>query len=213
MHSLFNPHSRLLRLYTVILLICEFPIHGFNQLWIKNIGRKIQKVPKAKSEFATMLVTYSSPSNNTGLNNTGPLKCTFFFISKYCSSVPLAGFPSGLVLKNPPARQKRWVQSLGWEGPREREMATHSSILAWKIPQAEELAGYSPWSRKESDTTERLNCHHHHHIVSSWLNLWMRNLGYGVPTVSYTWCLGMLRVGTPNLCSRVSRVCIAFTLY
>ena len=39
------------------LLICKFPIHGFNQLWIKNIGRKIQKVPKAKPEFAAMLVT------------------------------------------------------------------------------------------------------------------------------------------------------------
>jgi len=36
-------------------------------------------------------------------------------------------------------------------------MATHSSILAWRIPWAEELTGYSPWGRKESDTTERLS--------------------------------------------------------
>ena len=35
-------------------------------------------------------------------------------------------------------------------------MATHSSILAWKIPWAEELMGYSPWGHKESDMTERL---------------------------------------------------------
>ena len=35
-------------------------------------------------------------------------------------------------------------------------MATHSSILAWRIPWTEELAGYSPWGRKESDTTEQL---------------------------------------------------------
>ena len=36
-------------------------------------------------------------------------------------------------------------------------MATHSSILAWRIPWREELVGYSPWGFKESDTTERLN--------------------------------------------------------
>ena len=37
------------------------------------------------------------------------------------------------------------VRSLGWEDPWEKEMATHSSILAWKIPWMEELMGYSPW--------------------------------------------------------------------
>ena len=53
-------------------------------------------------------------------------------------------FPSGLVVKNLPANmQETWVQSLGWEDLMEEEMATHSSILAWKIPQRS-LAGYSP---------------------------------------------------------------------
>ena len=37
-----------------------------------------------------------------------------------------------------PAMQKTWVQSLGWEDPLEKEMATHSSTLAWKIPWTEE---------------------------------------------------------------------------
>ena len=46
------------------------------------------------------------------------------------------------------------VQSLGWEDPLEKEMATHSSILAWQIPWTEEPGGLSPWGRKESDTTE-----------------------------------------------------------
>ena len=36
--------------------------------------------------------------------------------------------------KNPPAMQETWVQSLGWEDPLEEGMATHSSILAWRIP-------------------------------------------------------------------------------
>ena len=37
------------------------------------------------------------------------------------------------MVKNPPAMQKTWVQSLGWEDPLEEGMATHSSILAWRI--------------------------------------------------------------------------------
>ena len=45
------------------------------------------------------------------------------------------------------------VQSLRQEDLLEKEMATHSSILAWKIPWTEE-PGYSPWGRKESVTTE-----------------------------------------------------------
>ena len=40
-------------------------------------------------------------------------------------------------------------------------MATHSSILAWRIPQMRSLAGYSLWGHKESDTTERLSTHTH----------------------------------------------------
>ena len=53
-----------------------------------------------------------------------------------------------------------WVRSLGREDSLEKEMATHSSTLAWKIPRMEELgAGYFPWGRKESGTTERLHFH------------------------------------------------------
>ena len=38
------------------------------------------------------------------------------------------------LVKIPPAMQETWVQSLGWEYPLEKEKATHSSILAWRIP-------------------------------------------------------------------------------
>ena len=44
-------------------------------------------------------------------------------------------------VKNLPAAQETWVQSLGWEDPLEKEMATHSSILAWKISWTEEPGG------------------------------------------------------------------------
>ena len=40
-----------------------------------------------------------------------------------------------------PAMQETWVRSLGWEDPLEKEMATHSSILAWRIPCTEEPGG------------------------------------------------------------------------
>ena len=49
------------------------------------------------------------------------------------------------------------VRSLGQEDPQEKEMATHSSILAWEIPWTEGLGRLHPWDHKESDTIERLN--------------------------------------------------------
>ena len=57
-------------------------------------------------------------------------------------------------VKNPPARQETHVQSLGWEDPLQKGMATHSSILVWESHGQRSLAGYSPWGRKESDMTE-----------------------------------------------------------
>ena len=42
------------------------------------------------------------------------------------------------LVKNSPAKQETQVQSLGWEDPLEKDMATHSSTLAWKIPWMEE---------------------------------------------------------------------------
>ena len=43
-------------------------------------------------------------------------------------------FPVAQTVKNPPAMQETWVRSLGWKDPLKEGMATHSSILAWKIP-------------------------------------------------------------------------------
>ena len=45
-------------------------------------------------------------------------------------------------------------ESLGQEDPLEKEMATHSSILAWEIPRQRRLVGYSPWGHRESDMAE-----------------------------------------------------------
>ena len=62
------------------------------------------------------------------------------------------------MVKNLPAKQERWVRSLGQEDPPVKEMATHSSTLAWKIPWTEEPGGlYTPRGSKELDTTERFH--------------------------------------------------------
>ena len=63
------------------------------------------------------------------------------------------------MVKHLPETQKTWVQSLGQEDPLGKEMATHSSTLAWRIPWMEEPGSYSPWGHKESDMTERLHFH------------------------------------------------------
>ena len=60
---------------------------------------------------------------------------------------------AGSVVKNPPAKQEMQIRSLGQEDPLEKEMATHSGILAWEIPWTGDLVGYSRWSYKELDTT------------------------------------------------------------
>ena len=57
------------------------------------------------------------------------------------NTVRLLGFPCSSVDEDLPAVQKTWVRSLGWEDPLEKEMVTHSSILAWKISWTEEPGG------------------------------------------------------------------------
>ena len=54
------------------------------------------------------------------------------------------------LVKNLPAAQETWVRSLGREDPLEKGKATHSGVLAWRIP----WTVHSPWGHKESDTTE-----------------------------------------------------------
>ena len=68
--------------------------------------------------------------------------------------------------------QEMRVQSLGWEDPLEKETATHSSILAWRIPRTEESGGLQSTGSKELDTTEA------HVSVGRKPNFWWRALGW-----------------------------------
>ena len=64
--------------------------------------------------------------------------------------------------KNPPAMQETWVPSLGREDPLEKGMATHSSILAWRIRWTEEPGGLQSVESEESDMSQRLTPHFVH---------------------------------------------------
>ena len=73
------------------------------------------------------------------------------------------------MVKNLPAVWETWVRSLDQEDPLEEGMATHSSILAWRIPMDREVWWATVFVISESDTTERLSTAHvyfyFHHIV------------------------------------------------
>ena len=64
----------------------------------------------------------------------------------------LRASPVAPLVKKLPAVQETWVQSLGQEDPLEKEMATHSTILAWEIPWTEEPSGLQSLGLQESDT-------------------------------------------------------------
>ena len=58
------------------------------------------------------------------------------------------------LVKNPPAMMETWVRSLGWEDPLAKEVATHSSLLAWRIPWTKEPGGPQSMGSQELDITE-----------------------------------------------------------
>ena len=88
------------------------------------------------------------PRSPTLQVNSLPLSHQSVFVAQSCPTLCdpmdcslLMGFYGGSVVKNPPAMQEMPIQSLGWEDPLEKEMATHSSILAWEIPWTEKTGG------------------------------------------------------------------------
>ena len=58
------------------------------------------------------------------------------------------------LVKNPPAMQETWVRSLGGEDPLQKGMATHSSILAWRVPWTEEPGGLQSMGSQEAGMTK-----------------------------------------------------------
>ena len=80
------------------------------------------------------------------------------------------GFLLAQTVNNLPAIQETWVQSLGREDPLEKGMATHSSILAWRIPWTEEPGGLQSTGHKELDTTEH-TCMYRYELFFSYKDM------------------------------------------
>ena len=98
------------------------------------------------------------------------------------------------MVKNPPAMQEILVQSLGWEDPLKKEMASHTSILTWGIPWREEPGGYSPRGGKESDMTEQLTL-----LVSHQTSDNSDSKFSSVQSLSHVWlCDPMYRLPCPS---------------
>ena len=117
-----------------------------------ELGQAAHHPPRERFPYL-MAVACQDLTVSLGSTSTGPSCLT----RTRASLVPQT-------VKNLPAMQETWVQSPGWEDPLKEGMATHSSILAWRIPMDRggfrapmESVGYSPWGRKESDETERLS--------------------------------------------------------
>ena len=105
--------------------------------YILHYAKQVERKRKC-TRFSKQLVIFSSSTSQPFQN--------FLLIC----ILPCLCFPGGRVIKNPPAKQKIQVWSLGWEDLLETEMATHSSIFAWEIPWTEEPVGlYSPWGPKK----------------------------------------------------------------
>ena len=105
-----------------------------NTCW-RSCGNNDQKKPKNKKHFQTVNLW------------------SFKRINSIYRGKKRASLIAHMV-KNLPAMQETWVQLLGQEDSLEKEMATHSSILAWSIPWAEEPGGLQSVGLQESDTTE-----------------------------------------------------------
>ena len=114
---------------------------------------------KGRHNWVTELISVKTWANSCQFQ--GPFHCTMG-IWPYLFSTSLVAQR----LKRLPAKQETWVRPLGWEDPLEKEMATHSTILAGELHGRRNLVGYSPQGCKESDTTEWL------HFTSLQTELW-----------------------------------------
>ena len=102
--------------------------HAFNAyllgIWASLVAQQVKNLPAMQETLVQFLGWEDSPREGIG------------YPPWYSWSSLVAQ-----MVKNPPAMQETWVQSLDWEDPPEEGMATHSSILAWRIPWTEEPGG------------------------------------------------------------------------
>ena len=98
--------------------------------------------------------------------------------------IPYLGFPGGSVEKNPPANEEMWVPTLGQEDPLEKEMATHSSNFAWRIPWTEEpgelqsMGLQRSWTRLSTHALPWVDCFNDCFFLPSFLPSFSSSLSF-----------------------------------
>ena len=141
-------------------------MHSFQLLWI--FIKLIMKQPIFDSELRRLCpcvwLTFCEHSVNVFYIHTGLSSALNPYIDFLIFSIDMLGFPDGASGKEPSCqwrRHKTWVQSLGQEDPLEEAMATHSTILAWRIPCTEEPGGlHSMGLQRVSHDWSDLACMH-----------------------------------------------------
>ena len=150
LYSLWNSPGQNIRVGSLSLLQGIFPIQGSNP-GVPHYRQILYQLSHKGSPRILEWVAYPFFSWSSWPKNWTWISCI------------ADGFLTNSVaqlVKSLPAMQETWVQSLGWEDPLEKEMATHSSILAWRIPWTEESGGLESTGHKEMDTTEWLTHAH-----------------------------------------------------
>ena len=110
-------------------------------------------------DFNLSFLTYRVPKTNFLIHNSTPI-CTLYLGQENLFCLPLDTLQSSLVaqmIMSLPVMWETWIRSLGWEDTLEKEVATHFSILAWKIPWTEEPGNLRTMAPQSLDTTERLS--------------------------------------------------------
>ena len=109
----------------------------------------------------TKTLYYCLPMGMSGLEKKRNYGLLYFFPLLLRNDIQQCASLVAQTVRNLPAMWESQFPSLGWEDPLEKGMATHSSILAWRIPWTEEPGRlYSPWGPKASDMTEQ-----HFHFI------------------------------------------------
>ena len=132
-----------------------------NKVFWRSLGEESQRFAQNKLQLSLL---------------TGFLNLTLLFqspaqILPLCEIIPFHFKSAELYSLNGSTSHRKINQGEFYSLSQEEEMATHSSILAWRIPWTEEPAGYSPWGHKKSDTAEWLP--HFHFMTSAVMNLYL----------------------------------------
>ena len=113
------------------------------ETWVWSQGREDPLEKEMASHASTLAWKIPWTEEPGGLQPMGSQRVRHDWVTSLSLSLFIVylGLSDDSVVKNPPAMQEMWVRSLGWEDGLEEDMATHSSIPAWRVPWTEEPGG------------------------------------------------------------------------